>query len=310
MHSTSRRAPAAGALSAGYLGIAAPAALTQDQCPSRPVEFVVPWGHGSGADAVARKDSRMLKESLKTSFPVINAPGASARTGLNKMLLGQADDCTILVMTGDTFGLLADPQANWSRDQLVPAAVMIRQPSAFMVAENGRIKSWPDLEREAQARPIKVAVTGFGSPDDMTVNYFARRGMKLVSVPFAKPGERYSTILGGPANVLYVQPRGVRSFIDNKQMRPVILFGEKRHPVFANAWCRRSLVSPSRCARSGWSRSRRAPTGRRSSCCRTNSRRSRNRPTTRSTSTTSSPTQTAMFRRRMPVVHCEVRSRR
>ncbi|RPH66507.1 MAG: tripartite tricarboxylate transporter substrate binding protein [Burkholderiales bacterium] len=234
MHSTSRRALVAGVLSAAYLGIAAPAALAQDKYPSRPVEFVVPWGPGGGADAVARKAGKMLEESLKTSFPVINVPGATGRTGLNKMLSAQADGYTISVMTGDTFGLLADPQANWSLDQLVPVAIMIRQPSAFMVAENGPIKSWADLEREAKARPIKVAVTGFGSPDDMTVNYFARRGMKLVSVPFAKPGERYSAILGGHADVLYEQPGDVRSFIDNKQMRPVILFGEKRHPAFAN----------------------------------------------------------------------------
>ncbi len=233
MHSTSkRRALVTGVVSAFSLGFAAAAAQAQDKYPSRPVEFVVPWGPGGGADAVARKAGRMLEESLKASFPVINVPGATGRTGLNKMLSAQADGYTISIMTGDTFGLLANPGANWSLDQLTPVAIMIRQPSAFLVAENGPIKTWADLEREAKMRPVKVAVTGFGSPDDMTVNYFVKRGLKLVSVPFAKPGERYSAILGGHADVLYEQPGDVRSFIDGKQMRPVLLFGEKRHPAF------------------------------------------------------------------------------
>lgn len=233
MHSITRRTVVAGIVSAAALSVVSPAARSQEKYPSRPVEFIVPWGPGGGADAVARKAGKMLEDSLKASFPVINVPGATGRTGLNKMLSAPADGYTISIMTGDTFGLLADPHPSWSLDALVPVAIMIRQPSAFLAAENGPIKTWADVEREAKTRPLKVAVTGFGSPDDMTVNYFVRRGLKLVSVPFAKPGERYSAILGGHADLLYEQPGDVRNFIDGKQMRPVILFGEKRHPAFA-----------------------------------------------------------------------------
>ena len=30
-------------------------ALAQDKYPSRPIEFIVPWGPGGGADQLARK---------------------------------------------------------------------------------------------------------------------------------------------------------------------------------------------------------------------------------------------------------------
>ncbi|MGE0313826.1 MAG: tripartite tricarboxylate transporter substrate binding protein [Lautropia sp.] len=223
---------ALGAVCAAGIGPSASVAHAADKYPARPVEFIVPWGPGGGADALARQAGKMLEQSLNASFPVINVPGATGRTGLNKMLAAPSDGYTISIMTGDTFGLLTSPKPNWSLDQLVPVAIMIRQPSGFMVSESGSIKSWADLEREAKSRPLKVAVTGFGSPDDLTVNYFRKRGLQLVSVPFAKPGERYSAILGGHADVLYEQPGDVRSFIDGKQMRPVILFGEKRHPYF------------------------------------------------------------------------------
>ena len=218
---------------AAVLVACAAAVHAQDKYPSRPIEFIVPWGPGGGADQVARKSSVLMEQDLKASLPVINVPGATGQTGLNKMLTAPADGYTISVMTGDTFGLLTDASTKWSLTQLVPAAVMIKQPSAFFTSAPD-LATWKDVEREAKKRPLKVAITGFGSPDDMHVNYFAQRGLKLVSVPFAKPGERYTAIIGGHADILYEQLGDVKSFLVSKKMRPVILFAESRFPVFSD----------------------------------------------------------------------------
>lgn len=218
---------------AAVLVACAAAVHAQDKYPSRPIEFIVPWGPGGGADQVARKSSVLMEKDLKASLPVINVPGATGQTGLNKMLTAPADGYTISVMTGDTFGLLTDASTKWSLTQLVPAAVMIKQPSAFFTSAPD-LATWKDVEREAKKRPLKVAITGFGSPDDMHVNYFAQRGLKLVSVPFAKPGERYTAIIGGHADILYEQLGDVKSFLVSKKMRPVILFADSRFPVFSD----------------------------------------------------------------------------
>jgi tripartite-type tricarboxylate transporter receptor subunit TctC len=211
--------------------LAAPAANAQDY-PTRPVEFIVPWGPGGGADQVARKIASLMEPILKVSLPVINVAGATGVTGLNKMLTGQADGYTMSIMTGDTFGLLATSQPKWGIDDFVPLAIVIRQPSALFVAEGGKFKSWKDVEAAAKSEPLKVAITGFGSPDDMTINYFKKKGLKLIGVPFPRPGERYSAILGGHADVLYEQAGDVRSFIDGKQMRPVLIFATERFKAF------------------------------------------------------------------------------
>src|SRR5262249_26151644 len=115
-----------------------------------------------------------------------------------------------------------------------PLGVVIQQASAFLVQEGGRFKDWADLEKAAKTDRMRVGVTGFGSNDDLTVNFFAKKNLKFSSVPFPKPGERYSAILGGHAEVLYEQIGDVRSFVDGKQMKPVILFAEKRDPAFAD----------------------------------------------------------------------------
>jgi tripartite-type tricarboxylate transporter receptor subunit TctC len=207
--------------------------IAQEKYPSRPVEFIVPWGPGGGADQVARKAGKMMEDDLKVSFPVVNVPGATGNTGMAKLLSGQSDGYSVSVMTWDTYALLATtPSTRWSLKDIIPVALMIKQPSAFMTNAAGNLKTWADVEREAKTRPLKVAVTGFGSPDDITVNYFIARGMKLIAVPFANPGERYTAVLGGHADLLYEQLGDVRSFLDSKQIQPVIIFAEKRYDAF------------------------------------------------------------------------------
>jgi tripartite-type tricarboxylate transporter receptor subunit TctC len=222
-----------GLLLASVVGLAAFAAAAQEPYPSRPIEFIVPWGPGGGADQVARKSGKMMEDDLKVSFPVVNVPGATGNTGMTKLLAAQPDGYSISIMTWDTYALLAtNPATRWSLKDIIPDALMIKQPSAFMTATNSNLKTWADVEREAKTRSLKVAVTGFGSPDDITVNYFVARGLKLIAVPFANPGERYTAVLGNHADLLYEQLGDVRSFLDSKQIQPVIIFSDKRYAVF------------------------------------------------------------------------------
>lgn len=221
-----------GALGAG--AITSADALAQDKYPSRPVDFIVPFGPGGGADQLARKAGKLMEEDLKVSFPVLNVPGASGNTGIAKLLAGPADGQQIAVLAWDTFAGVATGGAKWTLKDIVPVAMMITQDSCLLTGENSRFKSWADLEKEAKAKPgsIKVAVTGFQSPDEITINYLGAKGVKLLMVPFAKPSERYVSILGGHAELLYEQPGDVKSFLDSKQMRPLICFAEKRSAEF------------------------------------------------------------------------------
>jgi tripartite-type tricarboxylate transporter receptor subunit TctC len=207
-------------------------AFAQEKYPSRPIEFIVPWGPGGGADQLARKAGKLMEEDLKVSLPVVNSPGATGNTGMAKLLASPADGYSISIMTWDTYALLATSNTRWGLKDIIPVALMIKQPSSFLTATNGKLKTWADVEREARKQPLKVAVTGFGSPDEITVNFFIARGLKLISVPFANPGERYTAVLGGHADVLYEQIGDVRSFVDSKQIQPVIVFADKRFSVF------------------------------------------------------------------------------
>jgi len=168
------------------------------------------------------------------SVPVLNVPGATGGTGMAKLLAAPADGHSMAIYIADSHALLAGKDARWRSEDIVPVAVMILGPSFIFVAESSPHKTWQDLETAARANPgkLKVATVGFGSVDDFSLSVIAKKGINLVQVPFSKPSERYVSILGGHADALYEQAGDVGSFLNNKQMRPLMIFGKERLPAF------------------------------------------------------------------------------
>jgi tripartite-type tricarboxylate transporter receptor subunit TctC len=215
------------------VGIAVPGAA-QEKYPSRPVELIVPWGPGGGADQLARLVGKLIEPMLGQGVPVLNVPGGTGATGMAKLLAAPADGHAMAIYIADTHALLTGRDARWTLDDLIPVAVMISAPSFIFAAENGPFKSWTDFEKQARANPgkLKVATLGFGSVDDFSISVLDRGGVKVLQVPFSRPSERYVSILGGHADALYEQAGDVAQFLHGKQMRPLLLFGQQRHAAF------------------------------------------------------------------------------
>jgi tripartite-type tricarboxylate transporter receptor subunit TctC len=151
-----------------------------------------------------------------------------------KLLAAPADGHSMAIYIADSHALLAAKNPRWSMADITPAAVMIQGPSFLFVAENSPIKTWQDFEAQVRANQgkLKVATLGFGSVDDFSLSVIARKGLNFIQVPFSKPNERYLSILGGHADALYEQAGDVGQFINNKQMRPIMMFGKERLPAF------------------------------------------------------------------------------
>lgn len=204
------------------------------QYPSRPIEFVVPWGPGGGADQLARLVAKLVEPEIGVSVPVVNVPGATGATGMSKLLAAPADGHSMAIYIADSHALLAGKDARWKSEDISPVAVMIQAPSFLFVPKDSRFKSWADFEKEAKDKPgtLKVATLGFGSVDDFTLKSLESKDVKVVQVPFSKPNERYVSILGGHADVLYEQAGDVGQFLSSGQMTPILIFGKTRHPDF------------------------------------------------------------------------------
>ena len=199
--------------------------------PERPIELIVPWGPGGGADQLARLVSKQLEPMLGQGIPVVNVPGGTGATGMAKLLSAPADGYSMAIYIADSHALLAGKSPRWTMNDITPVAVMMKVPSFIFVKEDSQYKTWDDFAKDAKANPgkLKIATLGFDSVDDFSIGTISKSGgLKFVQVPFSKPSERYVSILGGHADALYEQAGDVAQFLNGKQMRPILLFGEKR----------------------------------------------------------------------------------
>jgi tripartite-type tricarboxylate transporter receptor subunit TctC len=198
--------------------------------PERPIELIVPWGPGGGADQLARLVSKQLEPMLGQGVPVVNVPGGTGATGMAKLLAAPADGYSMAIYIADSHALLAGKTPRWQMSDITPVAVMMKVPSFIFVKEDSKFKNWADFANVAKSNPgkLKVATLGFGSVDDFSLTVLSKNGVKVTQVPFAKPSERYVSILGEHADALYEQAGDVAQFLNGKQMRPILLFGEKR----------------------------------------------------------------------------------
>lgn len=221
---------------AGLLLAAAPTLTSaQDkQYPSRPVDMIVNFGPGGGADQLGRIMSKLLEPVLGVPLPVANVAGASGNAGLTKVLTSTPDGYTIGTLTGISVSAWAGGLGKMQVKDFAYIAVVQSSPSMLFVAKDSKIADYKGLLDAAKANPgkLRAATAGYGTLDDIAVKFLGTKGFQMVNVPFAKPGERYLSPLGGHSEVLFEEPGDVVQFLESKQYRPIVVFGEKRHPSF------------------------------------------------------------------------------
>lgn len=199
--------------------------------PSRPIELIVPFGPGGGADQLGRAIASLIEGPLKVSVPVINVPGATGNTGMVKLLSGAPDGYGMCILIGDTLATIAKG-GRWKIEETVAVGVLMQQSTGLFVKADSPIKTFDDLLKESKKKDLKIATVGLGSADDLHIGQMNVKGSKFRAVPYSKPGERYSTILGGHTDVLIEQGGDVKRFLDSGQMRQLVLFADKEDPNF------------------------------------------------------------------------------
>ena len=220
------------------LGIAmtafAAAAMAQGKFPSRPIDMIVNFGPGGGADQLGRVVAKLLEPALGVAVPVANVAGASGNAGLIKVLSSTPDGYTLGTLTGLSISAWASGLGKMQVRDFAFIAVVQSSPSMLFVPKDSKFLGYQDLLEAAKANPgkVRVATAGYGTLDDIAVRFLTAKGFKLVNVPFAKPGERYLSPLGGHSEALFEEPGDVVQFLESKQYRPIVVFGEKRHPAF------------------------------------------------------------------------------
>lgn len=195
----------------------------------RPVDMVVPFGPGGGADQVARAVGSAMSKEIDTDIPAVNVPGATGSTGITKMLSSSPGEA-MAILIQDTLTTVPAGSASFSLDEIRAVCRVQSMPSAIMV-KKGTYSSWEELAAAAKKAPgqMKVATVGSNSVDDIVLASLKKeQGTSFRAVPFSEPTERYAALLGGGVDVLYEQLGDVRQYLDSGDFVPLVLIADEK----------------------------------------------------------------------------------
>lgn len=221
----------------------AQSSLAVEKYPQRPIELIVTFGPGGGADFMARQLARLVEKDLGVALPVANVSGASGNAGLTQLLGNSADGYSVGTLIALTVSSWASGLGSAKLEDFKVVAITQDSPSMLFVSKDSPFKTFREFLDHAKANPgkLKVATSGYGTQDDVTLKYLKSQGYSLTNVPFAKPSERYAASLGGHTNAIYEEPGDVAQLLAAKQLRPLVVFDDKRHPSFPDVETSREL---------------------------------------------------------------------
>ena len=124
--------------------------------PNKPVQVVIGFPAGSGADILGRYFTRKLEEKSKQSFVVVNRAGATSNIAMNSVAKATPDGYTLLFvansnMAGSRF-LFKDLPFDTVKD-FVPAASFAQIAFIVVVKKDSPFNTLADLNEHLKKNP-------------------------------------------------------------------------------------------------------------------------------------------------------------
>lgn len=200
-------APAIVLAAAGAVALA-PAPSVAQSYPDKPVNIIVPFNPGGGADSSQRTFNKFAEPIVGQSLVVINKAGAGGTRGWAEFVRKKADGYTMAIVTPpfNVIPALARPkQTGYTLDQFTNICIYAVVPDVLLVRSESKWKTFADLVKDAKSRPgkLKVANTGKLGADLMTTLLIEdASGIKLTKVPFTGGSKSFKAILSGTVDVM------------------------------------------------------------------------------------------------------------
>ncbi|WP_116083604.1 tripartite tricarboxylate transporter substrate binding protein [Tropicimonas sp. IMCC34011] len=181
----------AAAIAAGL----ATGAAAQDDYPSKPVTWTIPFGAGGGTDQLARLLAAEADRIFGQRVSVENRPGAGGVAGWEYILDQPADGYTIFNASPTPIITLLSE----SNPPIQPTDISIlgylTTYSSLMVGQEDMFPDWDSFVATTEERGVTIG--GTNSTLLGMANLLDQAGVEAVLVPYASTGEAVTDYLGG-----------------------------------------------------------------------------------------------------------------
>lgn len=222
-------AAAAVLLLAGGTGNAA-AQAQQAPFPNRPVQVLIGFPAGGGADLIARAIQAQLGVALGQQIVVRNVTGAGGTIAGQQVATGNPDGHLAILAPLGAGGVFLPHVRSipYDLEALRPVCGVYDGPGTLMVAPDSPIRSVHDLIRMARERPgaLNYGSPGPGSPAHVVMAGFTRAvGIEMEHVPFRGSADIALAMRAGQVQV-FTDAFNIASQLD---LRPLAVF--RREPL-------------------------------------------------------------------------------
>ncbi len=221
----------------GIIAIAAAAALAPPaaaQFPGGPIEFVIPFGAGGGADIEGRLLAKEMSNVLGVPLTPVNRTGGGGAIAYTHTKNAKADGHTIVwnstsILTTTNLG-----NTDYDYNALDHIGRVEFQPQPFVVRADSPWASFEDFVGACRANPdkYKVANSGTGSATHTAAILLMNAiGCKVIHLPKCIKG-RNKSVLNGESEAMIAPLTGARNLTKAGKLRILLMPSAERNAVF------------------------------------------------------------------------------
>ena len=208
-----------------------------DNYPSKPINFIVPYGAGGGADSRSRQIAQKMSVLLKQPIIVDNKPGAGGNIGTEYIARATPDGYTIgmgnfapMAVNKTLFGNLRyDPETD-----LTPIVLVEKGPLVLVVNPNSPYKTVQDIVAAAKAKPGSLTFSsgGIGGSHQLSAELFQQNaGIEMIHVPYKSGSAGLTDLMAGNVTMMFDQMYSAMPSIKADKLRPIAITSKKRSPL-------------------------------------------------------------------------------
>ena len=218
------------------LGLAAALMATgalADKFPSKPIEFIIPFGAGGGADIEGRLLAAEMGKVLGVKLVPINKVGGGGAVTYTYVKNAKPDGYTVgwnstSILTTTNIG-----NVPFKHSAMAHIGRVEWQPMPFAVKGDARWKSFDDFVKECRANPdkLKVSNSGTGSATHLAaIALMNAANCKVTHLPVGIK-RRNASVLSGEADAMIAPLTGAVRLAKAGKLRLLLLPSEKRNAV-------------------------------------------------------------------------------
>jgi tripartite-type tricarboxylate transporter receptor subunit TctC len=207
----------------------------QQNYPTKPVRYVIPFPAGTSNDIVGRLLADQMTKMWKQQVIVDNRVGASGTIGAAFVAKSAPDGYTILHcnIAPNAISPSMIAKIPYRHEDFAPVTRIGMPPNIIMVHPSTPWRSIKDLVAYAKANPGKLSYAAglVGTSPHLTMEWFKQRtGIEIVHVPFVNASQGTAQVVGGELPINVTNAPLVIPHVKSGRLRAVGIASAKREP--------------------------------------------------------------------------------